>query len=63
MTYRQAMNQKCKCGKVGIGGWVGTKRKGRPNLSRVSCSRVLYPCILMYEEHTLEACYAPQEIT
>ena len=63
MTYREAMNQKCKCGKFIVGGWVGVKRKGRPNFSRVSCPRVVFPCISVCEEHTLEACYAPQMIT
>ena len=62
MTYREAMKQKCKCGKFFIGGWIGTKRNGLPSFTRISGSRVFYPCILMYEEHTIDVCYAPQRI-
>ena len=62
MTYKEAMEQKCRCGRFLIGGWFGKKRLGRPNFSRVSCQRVLSPSIIMGEEHTLDACYAPQEM-
>jgi len=62
MTYKQAMRQKCSCGKEIIGGWIGSKRKGRPNFSRVSFPQVIYPTLVMCEEHTLNACYAPQKI-
>ncbi len=63
MTYKQAMKQKCNCGKHGIGGWYGDKKTGRPNFSRISSPRVVYPYIMLYEEHTHDACYAPQKIS
>lgn len=63
MTYKQAMNQKCKCGKFCIGGWYGEKKNGRPIFAKVSAPQVFYPGTLMWEEHTLDDCYAPQRIT
>ena len=63
MTYKEAMSKKCNCGKCSIGGWCGDKKTGHPNFSRVSCPKVLYPIVLMCEEHTVDACYAPQRLT
>lgn len=62
MTYKQAMRQKCKCGKYYVGGWYGDKKTGRPSFSRVSSSRMVGLGITMCEEHTLNGCYAPQQI-
>ena len=62
MTYRQAMKKQCKCGKFLIGGWIGDHKTGRPNFSRVSAPRILYPAVMMSEEHAEVACYSPQHI-
>jgi len=62
MKYKEAMNQTCRCGKFLVGGWLGKKRTGRPCFSSTSCSQVVYPTIVVCEEHTFAACYAPQQI-
>ena len=62
MTYGKTMKQKCKCGKFGIGGWLGSKRNGKPSFGRLSASVVTGIGIAMCEEHTVSACYAPKRI-
>ncbi len=62
MTYKQAMRQKCDCGKRIVGGWIGYKGAGRPNFSRVSIPRMTDCGVAVCEEHTIGACYAPQRI-
>ncbi len=62
MTYRQAMLQKCNCGKFLIGGWYGDKKTGKPNFARISSPIIVGNNIIMCEEHTLTACFAPCSI-
>jgi len=62
MTYRQALKQKCKCGKFLVGGWSGDKKMGKPLFSRVSSPRLVAPNIMMVEEHTINACFSPHQI-
>ena len=62
MTKTQAMNQKCKCGKFLIGGWVGYPERGRPNFSRMSCPQIIANGLVMCAEHTFNACYSPKQI-
>jgi len=61
MTYKQAMRQRCKCGRFFIGTWVGDKKTGYPGFSRVS-SPVETSAGIMIEEHAIDSCWQPQRI-